>query len=39
MTYKDIEYIKKLHIGLYELINTKADHSVIEDFLISKVLI
>lgn len=37
MTYTDIEYIKDLNIGIYELLNKKADHTTVEDYLNSKV--
>jgi hypothetical protein len=38
MTYTDIEYIKDLNIGIYELLNKKADHTAVEEYLNSKVL-
>ncbi len=37
MTYTDIEYIKDLNIGIYELLNKKADHNAAEDYLKIKV--
>jgi len=38
MTYTDIEYIKDLTIGIYELLNKKADNTAVEDYLNAKVL-
>lgn len=38
MTYTDIEYLKDLNIGIYALLNKKADHTQVQEFLENKVI-